>query len=192
MLTDMLRNHTVNELDADSRQRKKMPLVIYRFSELSRLGIETYYELLNKFNFPWSDNIRECASDVLTFFPNAWRSLDIMSIDLNLNLSYSEQFFTKGWDMISNNKISVKGIRELLLETLPVSNPPYANHNKFELHEQAIKERDNPYLIIRKSLHSTRDKFYKFRILNGDIFCNSRMHRFGMVESPFCLTCPPR
>jgi len=34
-----------------------------------------------------------------------------------------------------------------------------------------------------------RDRFYKYRILQGDIFCKERMFKFKMVESSNCDFC---
>jgi len=48
----------------------------------------------------------------------------------------------------------------------------------------------NPFSLARQALIAPRDKFYKLRILHGDIFCNQRMHRFKMITSPNCSTCP--
>jgi hypothetical protein len=44
-------------------------------------------------------------------------------------------------------------------------------------------------MIIRKCLHAARDRFFKYRILKGDIFCNQRMVKFKMVSSPICTFC---
>ncbi len=170
-------------------QRKRMPLVIYRFSELSNLGIETYKDLLNEFQFPRSDRIRQCARDVLTFFPNAWQNIVLNTVDVDPDITYSEHYFDKGWTLVSNHIIKVKGLRELLLERLPKFDLPYLNFDKFEIPLERVNDDKNPFLLLRKALHSTRDKFYKYRLLNGDIFCNSRMFKFKMVESQNCVLC---
>jgi len=50
-------------------------------------------------------------------------------------------------------------------------------------------ENNNPFILLRKALHTPRDRFFKYRILQGDIFCNERMNRFGMTNSPNCTFC---
>ena len=44
-------------------------------------------------------------------------------------------------------------------------------------------------MLLRKAIHAPRDKFFKYRILHGDIFCNERMFRFIKVNSPLCSFC---
>jgi hypothetical protein len=74
---------------------------------------------------------------------------------------------------------------------LPKNNEikPYLEQNKFELDPEQIYDH-NPFLLARRVLHAPRDRFYKFRILHGDIFCNTRMYKFKMVTSPNCKYCP--
>jgi len=69
---------------------------------------------------------------------------------------------------------------------------PYLNHDKFELPEGGQDENEvsfNPFLLARIALHSPRDRFYKFRLLHGDIFCSERMDRFKMKDYPNCDFC---
>jgi hypothetical protein len=65
---------------------------------------------------------------------------------------------------------------------------PFQNHDKFELNLETLNF--NPFTLARKALHAPRDRFHKYRILQGDIFCNSRMFKFKMVNSPYCSFCP--
>jgi len=52
-----------------------------------------------------------------------------------------------------------------------------------------ISNRINPFISARISNFSTSQKIFKFRLLHGDIFCNERMFKFKMVNSPNCNRC---
>ena len=41
-----------------------------------------------------------------------------------------------------------------------------------------------------KRLTSTRHRNILLRVVHGDIFCNERLHRFGLITAPGCLNCP--
>ena len=41
-----------------------------------------------------------------------------------------------------------------------------------------------------KKLTSTRHRNILLRVVHGDIFCNERLHRFGLINEPVCLNCP--
>jgi exonuclease III len=171
-------------------QKRNMPLIIHRFRMLSNLGIETYHELLNEYRFPRNDRVGECASDIISFFPRDWANFLENRDDINSSVSYENEFPTNLYRFIPAKKVTVKGIRELLLVFSQVSVQPFRNYEKFELLLNQPNKDNNPFMIARKALHAPRDKFYKYRILNGDIFCNSRRARFGMTENPNCNLCP--
>ncbi len=82
--------------------------------------------------------------------------------------------------------MTVKNLRNTLSELIPTSPLAFKNLNKFELIGNNTL---NPFLKLRKSIFTPRDKFFKYRILQGDIFCNSRMFRFKMSPSPNCGYC---
>ena len=169
--------------------RKKMPIVIYRFTMLANLGIETFSELLNEYNFPRSDNIKECARDVLQFFPTRWQEIVLNVSNIDSQITFREAYLSNKWKIKAHKFITVKGIRRILLECKSSLPNPYDNLAKFEI-PQHITSGKNPFQLARKALYASRDKFFKYRILHGDIFCNSRMHRFKMVNSPNCSRCP--
>jgi len=208
IITDMIRSHNglTQEQDATAAlnrasilastdvleylQRKKLPMVIFRFAELSNLGVETLQELLNEARYPRSDRTRDCANDVLNFFPAAWHNIIQTTDDLNPNLILDDVYFAGGMKLVPSKGVTVKGIRELLLEKLPSYERAYKNFDKFEIPNEFFDRGPNPFILTRKALYSTRDRFYKYRILNGDIFCKSRMQRFGMVVDQHCSLCP--
>ena len=169
--------------------RKKMPLVIYRYTALANLGIETFSELLNEYNFPRSDTLRNCAREVLQFLPLEWRDTMLNVSNVDSQITFREVYYDKLWHFKAHGCITVRGLRETLLECKTALPTPYENHVKFEILMNVLEER-NPFLLARKALFASRDKFFKYRILHGDIFCNSRMHRFRMVNSPNCARCP--
>jgi hypothetical protein len=68
----------------------------------------------------------------------------------------------------------------------PSSPHPYESFEKFEITNLG---ENNPFLLARKTIFTPRDKFFKYRLLQGDIFCNKRLHRFKMSPTPYCNYC---
>ena len=169
-------------------QRKNIPLVIYRFRELVNLGIETFHELVNESTFPRSDRYRACAREIISFFPAEWLFLLQNADKLDGELTFEHQFPSYKYYMTPLKNISVKGLRVIQRESLPLLPMPYLNAAKFELNNIYQLEH-NPFILIRSALHAPRDKFYKYRVLHGDIFFNSCMFKFKMVNSPNCSIC---
>ena len=94
--------------------------------------------------------------------------------------------------MISHEQLTVKSVRSTLIESLVDTPHPYTNFNKFQLQLDNVNN-INPFLQIRKYIHMPRDKFFKYRILQGDIFCNERLFCFRLSETqncPYCLHNP--
>jgi hypothetical protein len=169
-------------------RRKKIPLVLLRFGELANQGVETFHELLNEKLFPRSDRLREGAVNVLNFFPVGWQECISNENLIDTNLTLRDTFYAEKWNLKRCNKISVKILRELLIECQPVLPMPYYNVEKFELLNLNVLQH-NPFTLSRKSLKAPRDRFFKYRLLHGDVFCKSRMFRFKMVEDPYCGYC---
>ncbi len=95
---------------------------------------------------------------------------------------------TGNWQLASSGKVTVKQLREVLLARRAKAVKPSINNNKFELGDVVIDDH-NPFITVRKALIAPRDRFFKYRILHGDVFCNSRMFKFKMVNSPLCNYC---
>ena len=169
-------------------RRKNIPLVIYRFRELADQGIESFHQLLNEVRFPRNDRLYTCANEIISFFPNEWKEIVSDAHDLDSTVTYSERYLGKKWQMIRCSQISVRDIREVLLVQVPNPIRPYLNQEKFELIDNQSYN-TNPFLLIRNAIQSPKDRFYKFRIIHGDIYCKSRMFRFKMVNSPMCSLC---
>jgi len=87
--------------------------------------------------------------------------------------------------LVKNKLITAKKIRSALVDMLSVPDFPYMNPEKFQLE---FTYQHNRFVLIRKAIHAPRDRFFKYRTLHGDIFCNERMFRFRMVASPMCRT----
>jgi len=169
-------------------RRKKVPLVIYRFRALADQGIENLHELINEFRYPRHDRLRDCAREVLSFFPNDWIQAVTSGDDLDSSITYDTTFPDNNLQLIDHNFVTVKKIRSLIQSLQTNQVKPYLNANKFEL-DDFNSDDHNPYLLLRKALHTPRDRFFKYRILQGDIFCNSRMYKFHMSDTPNCPTC---
>ena len=167
-------------------KRKNYPLIINRYSRLANLGVTSYYQLVNEARFPRSDDIGELASYILRFFPITWIEVERSFEHINDEITYENEFPSCQFQLIDSKLISVKNIRNTLVETLRVYPHPFMDYEKFQL-ENLVN--NNPFTINRKANHFPRDRFFKYRILQGDIFCNERCFRFKMVESPFCTFC---
>ena len=72
--------------------RKKLPLVLYRFRELANLDIESLHQLVNEWFFPRSDCYRDCAGHILNFFPATWSNLLQERQDLDTEVKYQKFF----------------------------------------------------------------------------------------------------
>ena len=170
-------------------RRKNVPLVLLRFNLLANHGVESFLHLVNEKLFPRSDRLEECATEILRFFPNGWAELvsnPNNNIDADLNLS--DSFYAVKWKLKSSKKVSVRDIRALLLGCQPELPMPFHNTPKFEILDLDDLHH-NPFVNARKSLKAPRDRFFKYRLLHGDVFCNSRMFKFKMVETPNCSFC---
>ena len=170
-------------------KKKNIPLVIYRFRELAQHGIESFHHLLNEARYPRSNRLQTCAREILSFFPNEWIEIVSNMEDIDASLTYSNMYLAGKWQLIDNSKITVKSLREILSVKSSGYVKPYLNQAKFELSNLNEYEH-NPFLLVRQAMHAPRDRFYKYRILHGDVFCKSRMFKFKMVDSPHCSFCP--
>jgi hypothetical protein len=63
------------------------------------------------------------------------------------------------------------------------------SYETFEKFELTNLSESNPFLLTRKAIFTPRDKFFKYRILQGDVFCNKRLHKFKMSPTPNCNYC---
>jgi hypothetical protein len=168
-------------------RRKRIPLALYRFRLLANQGIETFHELVNEFKYPRDDQLRTCAQEILTFFPKDWIELVGNVSNINSEITLNGEYYTYNWQVVNSNVIKVKNLRNILTPITKIE-PPFLNYDKFELSTDDLDF--NPFTLARTALHAPRDRFYKFRILHGDIFCNKRMFKFKMTNSPNCAMCP--
>ncbi len=190
---DEVAQHRVNVIAStdiiEYFRRKKIPLVIYRFRRLANVGIETVHQLINESIFPRDDDLQICAQEVLSFLPAGWVNLVMDASEVNSEITYNGSYFANKWQLFNTAAITVKSLRTVLLHKPENMVFPFQIHEKFEL-LNVDREDNNPFLLVRRALHAPRDKSYKYRILQGDIFCNKRMHKFKMVDSPNCGECP--
>ena len=166
--------------------RKKELLLINRFGALSNVGVVSYKELFNESIFPRNDRLGELAKYILKFFPIAWKVAVESVTNYESDLTYDNEFPTRDLQLCRHELITVKNLRYALNEMAIVPPHPYTDFQKFQL---LNVNNVNPFKIVRKFIHMPRDKFFKYRILQGDIFCNSRMFKFKMVNSPLCSYC---
>ena len=154
------------------------------------MDIESLHQLVNEWFFPRSDRCKDCARQILNFFPPTWSNLLQERQDLDTEKNYQNFFLTYKWQPTQVMKVTVKGIRTILRDCQPTLPKPYLNEPKFELQIADINTQHNPFLLAREALHAPRDRFYKYRLLHGDVFCKNRMFKFKMVNSPYCSICP--
>ncbi len=166
-------------------QRKKYHLLLNRYGRLANLGIATYFQLLNEARFPRSDEIGDLAKYIIRFFPEPWGEAVTLLDEVNSEVTYEEVFPINN-KLIKHSKVTVKLLRQSLTNMIEVPLAPFLVQGKFHLDDLP---NHNPFLLIRKAIHAPRDKFFKYRILHGDIFCNERMFRFGMTNTPLCSFC---
>ena len=197
-ITDAVRSNTVVYDNGDTvasiiastdvfeyLSRKKLLLVRQCFVRLAMEGIESYHDLYNEYRFPRSDTFGNLARDVIGFLPGGWvRAMQICE-QVNNEINYSSLFPAPAMKLVNVKKITVKSIRTVLLET---SIPPiHAYVHKLELDIGSITH--NPFIQLRHFIKVPRDRFFKYRILHGDVFCNDRKYRFRMSDSPNCEFC---
>jgi len=113
------------------------------------------------------------------------------SPEIDATVTYFDRYTVDNWQLINNKLVTVKGIRRILQNGVSKKVTPYLNYDKFELPigRQDTLNDFNPFLLARSALHAPRDRFYKFRILHGDIYCSDRLHRFKMKNNPNCDFC---
>jgi exonuclease III len=167
--------------------RKKELLIINRFGALAIRGVISFRQLYNESVYPRSDDFKKLATYIVSFFPPSWKAAMELAIDIDAQITYESEFPTQNLQLASHEQITVKSLRKTLLEMESTPPYPFNDHNKFEL--DTMNCTLNPFINIRKYIHAPRDKFFKYRILQGDIFCKARMFRFKMVESPMCDFC---
>jgi exonuclease III len=166
--------------------RKKFLLIINRFSRLSNLGIQTLFQLYNEARFPRSDEIGELAKYILNLFNKGWIEAIKSKPEINSEITYESEFPFLKSGLAPHSLINVKNLRMIFSESMNTPVYPFNNDNKFKIFSQVTH---NPFTLIRKAISAPRDRFFKYRILQGDIFCNERLHRFKMSETPYCDYC---
>jgi hypothetical protein len=167
-------------------ERKNLRLVVYRFAELADLGILNFMHLTNEYIFPRSDHHRNVAAEIIGFLPRGWLHSVMTSREVNSDISYNYEYPDGGLKLTNINLVTVKSVRKNLLEGIPGGPLAYESFSKFEL---TNLNENNPFLLTRKAIFTPRDKFFKYRILQGDIFCNKRLHKFKMSPTPYCNYC---
>jgi hypothetical protein len=166
--------------------RKKELLIINRFGPLANLGVSNYKQLLNEAIYPRNERLGELAKYIITFFPASWMVALNATTDYSNDITYEEEFPTQNLQLIGHSHVTVKNLRATLIESVVNDPYPYTNAQKYELLNFPC---NNPFSMVRKHFHMPRDRFFKYRILQGDIFCNSRMYKFKIVESKNCNYC---
>jgi len=195
-ITDIMRSE-VSELDSlpykvdliastdvlEYIKRRGLPLIQTWYMRLFRQGIENLKQLIAESLYPRSDSFRNLADNVLTAFPRSWIRVIINNWECDNNVNLNLNFSLNTNKPVNINSITVALIRKRILKK---------DHSipKFES-KLGIQTRgtNNPFVTARLVNHSTSQKFFKYRLLHGDIFCNERMFKFKMVNSPNCNRC---
>jgi phage FluMu protein Com len=143
-------------------------------------------QLTNEFNFPRSDHHKRVAAEIIGFLPRGWIHSVASTREVNSDVSYNSEYPGKRLKLTHHTSVTVKSVRETLLEMVPSGPLAYESFDKFQLTNLS---ESNPFLLARKAISTPRDKFFKYRILQGDVFCNKRLHKFKMSPTPNCNYC---
>ena len=149
-------------------------------------GVESFHDLLNESRFPRSDAFGNLARDIVNFVPSGWTEMLVSCENVNNELSYENFFPNINLKLVNTQKVTVRIIKSVL--TVPLNAPSFAYETKLGL-DQGNFPTHNPFVHLRRYIKMPRDRFFKFRILHGDVFCNERRFKFKMSDSPCCEFC---
>jgi len=166
--------------------RRKELMIINRFGPLANIGVISYRQLLNESRYPRNNYLGELAKYILSFFPVAWQIGVNLQNNVNSEITYEEEFPTQGLQLCAHKAITVKNLRATLSESIVPPSFPYKDYQKFKLSDPG---NGNPFKEIRRNFNMPRDRIFKYRILQGDVFCKVRMKKFGMTTSDQCDYC---
>jgi len=167
--------------------RNKELMLINRFGALANVGITTFKQLHNESRFPRDDNFGNLSKYIVSFFPIGWGLVMDLGLEINEEVTYENEFPIANKQFCMPSQVTVKSLRLVLAENEIIPSYPFMDYNKFQLENPG----DNlaPFRVIRKYIKVPRDKFFKYRILMGDVFCKARMFKFRMVDSALCDFC---
>jgi len=166
--------------------RRKEILLINRYAALVNIGVQSYRQLFNESKYPRDDYLGNLATYITSFFPPSWRTIMELNTDIDSTITYENEFPNQNLQLSLHNNITVKSLRLTFLEATTSQPHPFLNNEKFQL---STVDQGNPFSKARKFYHMPRDRFFKYRILQGDIFCKQRMFKFKMVNSDICDYC---
>jgi hypothetical protein len=154
--------------------------------QLERLGKEKLIQIVDvslNANHVLYSQAMHIISAIRKLFPHILRIVNPTD-----NAAYVDHItrFVDGLKAIKiNSSTSSKEIRSIL-------DNRSSNANRV-IEPKILENLDKPKLMVSlahlKKTTSVHHKNTMLRILNGDIFCNERMHRFGMIESNNCERC---
>jgi len=178
---DLLANTDVLEF----LTRKNKALVKCYFKKLFEVGIESYIQLYREYQYPRSDEFRALAGLVMGAFPRTWQSLMRENeIDDSINLIESLPF--NGSKTVKINRVTVKMLRKTLRKKVVGGNPEFPLPSKLGI---VCSENVNPFLVARMANKSVALWFFKYRLLQGDMYTKERMFKFKMVNTDNCDFC---
>lgn len=111
--------------------------------------------------------IGDPASYILSFIPMSWRLAVSSTHNINAEINYESEFPACNRVLLLHGQLSVKKIRIVSQGNIIVPPHPSLNYNKFNL---VGITNEQPFKLLRKSLRTPRDRFFNYRILQGDIF----------------------
>jgi len=164
--------------------RNKAHLALCYFKRLYALGIEKFAQLHREFRFPRNDEISKIAKIVVKSFPENWTNI------LESNVTDDEVDLQGNFPVHSDRgvaieKVTVKAIKNRL-RGKSKGNYSFPFNVKLGISNH---EGINPFLVARQVNWSSALSFFKYRLLQGDIYTKERMHRFKMVTDNKCDHC---
>ena len=163
--------------------RKGETLALCYFKRLYSLGIEKYVQLVRESKYPRSDNIKKLADFVLRAFPVDWMTL-MEDNEVNEDIILTDNFPCLGGKVRRITKVTVQIIKKALRGQHGDASFPY-NTKLGIINHPGL----NPFVANKRSNHSIALRFFKFRLLHGDMYTKERMCRFKMTQNNRCNYC---
>ena len=197
-ITDRMREvidaHGASKLQADLisstdvveyLSRKNHNLALCYFKRLFRLGIENYIQLIREFNYPRGDTTKKIAEFVLKLFPDKWSEI-VQSYEVDEHIELSNNIPILKNKGSESKKITVKMLRKVLRVGNGIKTQfPFNLKLGIVNHSQI-----NPFVVNKRVNRSVNLFIYfKYRLLQGDIYTKERMLRFKMVNNNLCDHC---
>lgn len=147
------------------------------------MGIRTYIQMLREWRYPRSDEIKLIVQLVMSCMPKKWSECLDLTEDGEVN--YVDCFPVTNEKGLGVEQVSVKMLRTRLLELDKKEiSFPYNTRMGVTNHSDG-----NPFVVAKKYNISVALYYFKYRLLQGDIYTKVRMKKFKMTLDENCDYC---